>query len=429
MARGRKKEEGGYRELTIGRKQCGGRAFDFICYTSCSAKLAAMALFLRSLPKRNQWYPTAAKGSSGQAVCHHSFMEVIVKRNGIVAVWSVMALAVSACALPDHQAHQHAAPADLSNSTSARPDAGAGLIEAQAHVLAPEKNVPGEAAVNAAPADLSSNTSPRSGSEPRRIEAQTKVSASKKNSAEKKAGKPAASTPSIPSAPRDRYFEYLFSLTIDDPQWKNEIGQCADATYARHMGILKKGMENEIANATLKSDAEEMRNILGQLDDPLLFKANCIKNLILQMYGWDNLPAVSPKPAQVRPKEQVVEWAFPTNAMQVHRKELSEKALMAIRKKFHASFAGPNLATDAMYPYIKDLWLVARKSYKTDVNYFSMPSGEASTIAGPALFHRGIYLKLASSKKYAAGVVQAKYAVGTGTRKPNLELHPVKRKN
>ena len=338
--------------------------------------------------------------------------------------------AVSACALLEPQDQQNAALADLSNRTSPSSNSDSRLIGAQAHASVSENHAIGEAGESTVPSDQPINDSSPADSAPKPIEVRANVPASKKTNVGKKSGKTAAATP---ATPRDQYFASLFSITIDDLQWKKEIGQCAVSTYARHMRILNKGMKQEIAKAASKAEAAKIKKVLGQLDDPLLFKANCIKNLLVMMYGTNNLPAIAPQPAKMQPKDQMpkdqtVEWTFPINEVQARRKGLGKQALIVIGKKFHDSFAGPGLATDEMYPFIKELWLDAHKSFKVDVNDVSKPSGEASALAGPALLHRGIYIKLAGSKKYSAGVVRTSHAPGTEADKPNSARPPVKKK-
>lgn len=207
--------------------------------------------------------------------------------------------------------------------------------------------------------------------------------------------------------PMSEYFDYIISQTIDDPQWKSEIAQCEKVYYQSHMRVFKKGWQQEIDNATSKSQAEEMKEAMPLLDDQVMFRAVCVKTLALIMFEPKGVSRyMMPDPNRVRMKggEQAVEWRYPTAQMKAFREDLTDKALMTIKQQFHNDFVRSTSITDARYPEIRESMVIFFSTFKQDFDYFSTSDREARSVAGPYLFNRGIYVKLASSKQYSDDV-------------------------
>lgn len=224
--------------------------------------------------------------------------------------------------------------------------------------------------------------------------------------------------------PKSEYFDYLFSQTVDQPQWKSEITRCEKFLQAS-LPIFKKGWQQEIDAAISKKRVEEMKGIILLVDDPDLLKMSCVASSIILMFNWKTgdpvLPYVDPNLGRYGNTVGSLVWTYPTKDLKAYREDLPDKALENVRKHYHDGLTATSSMSDANYPEIKQL-MDLLIFYRTDD--YSRLSGQTLSLAvtsGRAgmyhLYHE-IYLKLAHSKPHTAEAVKPA-RVETATQEPN----------
>lgn len=204
---------------------------------------------------------------------------------------------------------------------------------------------------------------------------------------------------------KSEYIDFIFSHSIDHPRWRPTIDKCY-ATYGkRYTAVFGKGWQEEIENADSKKLAEQMKAAMPALEDPILFRADCIKRLVVLLFDPpSSLMPVAHHGQLDATGRGLVEWTYPTNQLKLRYDDLTDKALKAIEQKYLDSFAELALLKDSDYRKVQEHVYLLHEYYHTDFDYFSTSEREARSLAGPHHFHREVYLRLENSKQYESGV-------------------------
>ena len=211
---------------------------------------------------------------------------------------------------------------------------------------------------------------------------------------------------------KSEYYDYLFSKTIEDPKFKSDIMACASAFQRRDVADFKKGFAAEIIAATSKQEAKGMKAVLLSVDDPLLYKTWCMKELITLMFdttenalGYRFMPSVNY--IHDGPDSYRLEWTYPIGELKAYREDLTDSAVEGIRKSFRRTITARNTKEEVPYYIAKPRIAKILEQCLDDFDYVNL-KGRANDFRSWLArgLERTIYLRFANSKKYSASVVK-----------------------
>lgn len=211
---------------------------------------------------------------------------------------------------------------------------------------------------------------------------------------------------------KSEYYDYIFSKTIDDPKFKPDIMACASAFQRRDVADFKKRFAAEMKAATSKQEANGMKAVLLSVDDPLLYKTWCMKELIMLMFdttenalGYRLMPSVNY--IHDGSDRYRLEWTYPTGDLKAYREDLTDSAIEDVRKSFRQIITARNTKEEVPYFIAQPRIAKILEQCLEDFDYVNL-EGRANDFRSWLArgLERTIYLRLANSKKYSVSIVK-----------------------